>query len=97
MVESYPHYCPYEVLLARLAGGSSSDEQAVARARQQLYEAYDEGRGEVLLRPLRNVLSRVRLKLHVLGLDVVAMVETGYLLRAVKARTGSSSGAGCRK
>jgi hypothetical protein len=71
LLEQYPDYCPYEVLWASFHGSTS--EKAIARARE-------EGDWDEEMRPLRNMLSRVRLKLQEMGLDIVSLFETGYLL-----------------
>jgi len=36
------------------------------------------------MRPLRNILSRTRLKLHELSIDVKSILETGCLLMPVR-------------
>jgi hypothetical protein len=78
LLEQYPHDCPYEVLWARFHGSTS--EKAIARARKRLQQARDEGYWDEEMRPLRNMLSRARLKLQEMGLDIVSLFETGYLL-----------------
>ena len=88
LLEEYPNYCPYEVLLASF-GGSTSDV-AITRARQQFYQALEKGTVETLMRPVRNVLSRTRLKLHAFGIDIVSMLETGCMLRPVRKKTGDA-------
>jgi hypothetical protein len=82
LLEQYPNYCPYEVLLASFSGSTS--DAAIARARQQFYQALEKGTVETLMRPVRNVLSRTRLKLHAFGIDIVSMLETGCMLRPVR-------------
>jgi hypothetical protein len=86
LLEQYPNYCPYEVLVASF-GGSTSDV-AITRARQRFYHALEKGTVETLMRPVRNVLSRTRLKLHAFGIDIVSMLETGCMLRPVRKRAG---------
>ena len=88
LLEEYPNYCPYEVLLASF-GGSTSDV-AITRARQQFYQALEKGTVETLMRPVRNVLSRTRLKLHAFGIDIVSMLETGCMLRPVRKKTSDA-------
>ncbi len=68
LLEQYPHYCPYEVLWASF------------HARTRLQWAREEGYWDEEMRPLRNMLSRARLKLQEMGLDIVSLFETGYLL-----------------
>jgi hypothetical protein len=76
--EQYPHDCPYEVLWASFHGSTS--EQAIARARNRLQQAREEGNWDEEMRPLRNMLSRARLKLQEMGSGIVSPFETGYLL-----------------
>ncbi|MBA2284217.1 MAG: hypothetical protein H0W02_01910 [Ktedonobacteraceae bacterium] len=90
LVVSYPHHCPYEVLLACYQYGATKQvtEPRVAACRQRLHRLLDHGDGsfEHEMRPIRNIISRVRLKLHGLGIDVTSMLETGYLLRPLRRR-----------
>jgi hypothetical protein len=85
LLESFPYHCPYEMLLASFYNGTITDEE-VQRWRQHLYRALDDGTWDQELRMIRNVLSRTRSKLRPLGIDVTAVLETGYIL------TISSSG-----
>jgi hypothetical protein len=78
LLEQYPAYCPYEVLRASFHGSTS--EKAIVRARNRLQQAREEGYWDEEMRPLRNMLSRARLKLQEMGLDIVSLFETGYLL-----------------
>ena len=79
LLELYPHYCPYEVMFASFYNGAITDE-TVERCRLQLQEAWDAGVWDVQMRPVRNVLSRVRFKMRSFGIDVVSILETGYIL-----------------
>jgi hypothetical protein len=95
LLEQYPHYCPYEVLRASFHGSTS--EKAIARARTRLQQAREEGYWDEEMRPLRNMLSRARLKLQEMGLDIVSLFETGYLLarhyrRRLRKKRESSEG-----
>ncbi|HEX6484905.1 MAG TPA: hypothetical protein VF043_39170 [Ktedonobacteraceae bacterium] len=78
----HPDYCPLEVMLASFSGSTS--EQGVERARKQLYAAMEAGEVELLLRPMRNVLSRVRIKLREAGIEIATLVSLGYLLKPVR-------------
>jgi hypothetical protein len=79
LLELFPHYCPYEVMFASFYNGAITDE-TVERCRLQLQEAWDAGVWDVQMRPVRNVLSRVRFKMRSFGIDVVSILETGYIL-----------------
>jgi hypothetical protein len=79
LLEHYPHYCPHEVMFANFYNGSIN-EKTIARARERLQEAMDYGTWDHEMRPVRNVLSRTRLKLKDFGMDVLSILETGYML-----------------
>jgi hypothetical protein len=82
LLENYPHYCPHEVMFANFYSGAVS-ERSLTRARERLQEALDYGTWDHEMRPVRNVLSRARLKLKDFGLDVLSILETGYILMIV--------------
>lgn len=79
LLEHYPHYCPHEVMFANFYNGTVT-EKTIARARQRLQEALDYGTWDHEMRPVRNVLSRTRLKMKEFGLDVLSILETGYIV-----------------
>ncbi|MDQ2904266.1 MAG: hypothetical protein M3Y81_12000 [Chloroflexota bacterium] len=79
LLKSYPHYCPYEILLASFNSGNVT-EQLIASCRQRLQDAQLNGVWDQEMRPVRNVLSRTRLKLHTFGIDIFSILETGYVL-----------------
>jgi hypothetical protein len=82
LIEAYPDYCPSEVLLAHYTSGEwrPLTTEEVTAARKRLRRAEQAGTSEDLLRPLRNLLSRTRLKLHGVGLTITSLLETGYQL-----------------
>ena len=81
LLANYPAYAPMEELYASFFGGYRFlTEQAIARARTRLGEVLEDGAWDHELRPIRNVMSRVRYKLRPLGLSTVSLIETGYLL-----------------
>jgi hypothetical protein len=79
LLELFPHYCPYEVLFASFYNGMITGE-TVEQCRQLLYKALEEGVWDQQLRPIRNVLSRTRIKLRPFGIDISSILETGYVL-----------------
>lgn len=79
LVVSHPDYCPNEYLLASFSGGST--ETDIEQARNRLLGSKERGEWDLLMRPMRNYLSRVRMKLNTLQIDVRSIFETGYLLR----------------
>jgi hypothetical protein len=81
LLTNYPEFAPLEELYASFCYGYDGlSEQRIDQAREHVHEALEEGIWDQELRPLRNVLSRARIKLRHLGLDAVNLLETGYLL-----------------
>jgi hypothetical protein len=85
LLDSHPHYCPYEVLLASFDHRMIT-EATIERCRSRLQEAQDEGLWDYTMRPVRNVLSRTRLKMRVIGVEIASILETGYVLMNLPAR-----------
>ena len=85
ILEAHPYYCGYETLLASYSHGKVT-ETTVARCRELLEEAQEEGIWDQEMRPVRNVLSRARLKVHSFGIDIISVHETGYMLKRMPAR-----------
>lgn len=79
LLEAYPYYCPYEVLLASFNNGRVN-ETTVARCRERLLDAQAAGIWDQEMRPVRNVLSRTRLKTRSFGIEISSILETGYIL-----------------
>lgn len=75
-----PWHTPTERLYAVFYYGEPTEEK-VDRARTHLLHAYEEGVYDQEARPLRNALSRTRLKMHRLGITVVSITSVGYMLR----------------
>ena len=85
--EAFPYYAPYEMLHASATYGSLTEER-VARSKQKLADANDYMLWDQEMRPVRNVLSRARAKVRPCGLDIVSILETGYILKAYHRREG---------
>ena len=85
LLKHYPHYCPYEVLLASFYNGNTN-ERTVERSRHRLYEAQLEGIWDQEMRPVRNVLSRARLKIRSFNIEISSILETGYVLMRLSER-----------
>jgi hypothetical protein len=79
LLQMYPHFCPYEVLLASFNNGNT-DEATVARFRLRLQEAQFAGVWDYEMRPVRNLLSRTRFKLRDFSIEISSILETGYIL-----------------
>ena len=85
LLKSYPYYCPYEVLLASFNNGNVN-EATIERSRKRLYEAQLEGIWDQEMRPVRNVLSRARLKMRAFRIEISSILETGYILMELSER-----------
>lgn len=80
LLEQYPHFCPYEIMLASFTYGQVT-ETTIASAGERLHEAQFAGTWDYEMRPVRNILSRARFKLKDLGIDIRSILETGYMLK----------------
>ena len=85
LLKHYPHFCPYEVLLASFYNGNTN-EKTIERSRSRLYEAQLEGIWDQEMRPVRNVLSRARLKMRSFNIEISSILETGYVLMRLPER-----------
>ncbi len=82
ILKSYPHYCPYEVLLSHISSDTVT-AATIARCRQRLEEAQKCGRWQQELRPIRRALSSLRNKLHPFELEVSNIRERGCSLTSL--------------
>jgi len=88
LLHSHPHYCPYEVLLASF-NHRIVTETTVERCRKRLHEAELEGIWDQEMRPVRNVLSRTRMKMRSFNIEIASILETGYVLMTPSIRKQS--------
>jgi hypothetical protein len=72
LLEAYPRYCPYDVLVASLLS------LTLAQARQMLQDSR-----EIAMRPVRRAISGIMDGLHSLGLSVRSLRKAGYVLEAL--------------
>ena len=72
LLQAYPRYCPYDVLIASLFSLSLS------QARQQSHDAW-----EIAMRPVRRAISGIMNGLRALGLSVRSLRGAGYMLEAL--------------
>ncbi len=70
LLQSYPHYCPYNVLLASLFPLS------LEASNQQLQEEW-----EMAIRPVRRAIGSIMASLRLFGLTVHSLRGAGYLLK----------------
>jgi len=75
LLQSYPHYCPYEVLLASLFSHTPDE------AREQLQGDWDS-----IIRPVRRAMNSLVPGLRAFGLQVRSIRSAGYLIEALSAR-----------
>jgi hypothetical protein len=86
LLDAFPYYCPYETIYASFYNGEITD-RLIEQSRRRLYRALNNGEWELEMRPVRNVLSRTRIKLRAFGINVASILETGCVLRpATKTR-----------
>jgi DNA-binding winged helix-turn-helix (wHTH) protein len=83
ILESFPHYCPHEVLLSHISSNTVTTA-SIARWRQRLWEAQTRGAWQQELRPLRRALSSLRSKLHCFDLEISNVRERGYSLTSLR-------------
>jgi len=76
LLEAYPDYCPYEVLLATIA------DVTIDQARQVLHQAIAHKRLDHEMKPIRKLISQCRAKLFPFHLDIRSVHGIGYVLTA---------------
>ena len=86
ILEYFPHYCPYEVLLSYLSAKVVT-EASIERCRQRLQEAQACGGWQQELRPVRRALSSLRNKLYRLNLGISNVRERGSSLTSLAAQS----------
>jgi hypothetical protein len=79
LLDAFPYYCPYEVLLASHATGHVN-ERSIAQAKKRLLDAKVAGQWDQEVHAVRSLLSRARLKMRVFGIAMPSIEETGYIL-----------------
>jgi hypothetical protein len=82
ILDAFPHYSPYEVLLAHLSSDNIS-ATSIARWQQRLQEAQLQESWRHELRPLRRALSSLRSKLHNFDLEITNIRERGCSLTSL--------------
>jgi DNA-binding winged helix-turn-helix (wHTH) protein len=78
LLESFPQYCPYEVLRAAIT------DEVVSHARIAVHQAVEHRTLNRSMKPIRNILSRCRAKLQVFGIDIRSIHAEGYILTALR-------------
>ncbi len=90
ILESFPHYCPYEVLLSHISSHTVTSA-SIARSRQRLQEAQTRGTGQQELRSIRRALSSLRSKLHRFDLEISNVRERGCSLTSLTSTPSAGS------
>jgi hypothetical protein len=85
LLEAYPQYCPYEVLRAAIT------DEVLSRARSSVHRAIEHKTLDRSMKPIRNILSRCRAKLHTFGIDVRSIHAEGYILTALRTKDVSQA------
>src|SRR5579872_4157058 len=77
LLQSYPAYVPYALVWAGVEG------IPVAEAQEQVHAAQSQGEQAwaAFIQPVRSLLGGLRRTLHLCDLDIVAVLQKGYLLR----------------
>ena len=83
--ETFPHYCPYEVLLASVTSPTPT-QSAISRCRLRLYEAQVSGTWTQELRPIRRALTSLRGKLYDFNLEISTIRERGCSVTSSRMR-----------
>jgi len=82
ILESFPHYSPYEALLSHISSNIVT-ASSIAHYRQHLQEAKNRGTWQQELRPIRRALSSLRNKLHCFNLEISNIRERGCSLTSL--------------
>ena len=80
----YPNTCTYDILLAEYRHQGYANEELIQLVQQELQAVNNTIIWDQILRPLRNVLSRTRIKLNAMGFTIRTVIETGCVLDKLK-------------
>lgn len=78
LLDVFPDFCPYDVLHAAITDAMPNEAQAL------VHRAIDARTLDQSMKPVRNVLSRCRLKLRTFHLDIRSVHGEGYYLTALR-------------
>ena len=79
ILKAFPHYCPYEVLLASVISRTTIESDIITW-RLRLLEAHGNGTWQQEIRPLRRALTSLRRKMSTFGLEISTIREKGCSL-----------------
>src|SRR5438552_14665614 len=78
LLDSYPDYCPHEVMLSAMTGKS------LEKCRERVLWGLNNGAIDLVMHPVRNLLARCRMKLNPFDIHVKSMLNTGYIIVSSK-------------
>jgi hypothetical protein len=78
LLEAYPAYCPYEMLQAAIT------DEVLSHARATVHRVVEHNTLNHSMKPIRNLLSRCRAKLHTFNINVRSIHAEGYLLTTLR-------------
>lgn len=79
ILESFPHACTYDILHAAYNNREVNAEK-VKLAREFLMNAEENKIWDGEVRPLRGAISRLRIKNRKMGIEIAAVLKTGYTI-----------------
>jgi len=94
VLEAAPSYCIDERILASYTYGETGEE-ALAHATRSLQEAKSDGLWDYKMRPIRNAMSRARLKVSAMGIAIPSILATGYMASYVGPHLYQRDKGGC--
>ena len=80
MISLYPKFTPHEYIHAAYTYGTVT-EKRLEQSRKALADANHADAWDSEMRPVRNALSRGRIKVRPCGIDIVSILESGYMLK----------------
>jgi hypothetical protein len=81
LLAHYPQWVPYEIIHASFYQGYDRlCEQRITQAQARLDPLREEKLWDAELRPIRNVMTLLRLKLREVGMETINVLETGSML-----------------
>jgi hypothetical protein len=83
LLEAYPQYCPYEELRVAIT------DEVLSHARTTVDRAFEHKTLDRSMKPVRNLISRCRAKLHTFGIEIRSIHAEGYLLTALRPKAFS--------
>ena len=81
LLDAYPNYCPYEMMISTKTG------KLLSKAQKQVEDARDQGTmGNMMALEMSYLISRCRDKLKPFGIGITSVARRGYILTPLKKR-----------